>query len=552
MFIIKGLNKLRRSRQIISVFTKYGLDYLFDLGRIDILTRIRKKSGQKHLNPAQKFCRALEELGPTFIKFGQLLSTRPDFLPPEFIKELEKLQDQTPPFDSLLAEQIIEQEFRKPVSELFKEFEQKPVAAASLSQVHKALLPDGEVVAVKIQRPGIKQIIELDMAILQDLAGFVEKRFHNGWTYRPQLMVEEFRKAISKELVFTREARNFEKFRINFSEIKYIRVPKIYWELTTSVVLTMEFIDGIKINEIVQDKYRELYDPREVAIRGTEAILKQILEDGFFHADPHPANLFVQPPADIIMLDVGMVGYLDKKTTIEGVRLVKAVVGRDAEKTMESFENLKIIVKDVDRNTLRQDLTELFDSYLGTPLKDLDISKVGQDVLGIMTRHNLTLPANLVLMIKALSMIESTGRDLYPELDLLTIAKPYVRKISENKLKAGELLKKSGIFLQESADLIENLPQDLNVIIHKMREGKLKFVFENQESDKLQRSISNAGTKISLGLIIAALIIGSSLLMNIQKPVLTLIGYREAGAAGYIIAAILCIVLIVSFTKLRK
>lgn len=440
MMQFKNLEKLKRTRQIVGVLTKYGVEYLFDRRRKGISST--RNTGKNILSTPEKFCRALEELGPTFIKFGQILSTRPDFLPPEFIKELEKLRDNTPPFDFSLVRQIIEEELGKPSQEVFRYFDPVPVAAASLSQVHKAALPDGDQVAVKIRRPGIRQIIEADLAILEDLAQFAENRLHNGWMYRPRLMVEEYRKAVRKELDFTREAQNYEKFRINFSDVEYIRVPKVYWELTTSAVLTMEFIDGIKINETVQEKYRNLYDTHKIALRGAEAIMKQILEDGFFHADPHPANLFVIPPAEIVMLDVGMVGYLDKNTRFYGAKLLQALINRDPDSTLNRFEDLKIIIRDVDRSLLRQELAELFDSYLGIPLGSLDINKAGQEVIGIMIRHNLTLPPNLVLMIKALSMIESTGKELYPDLDMLEVARPFVKKNLKKTTRPGGNIEK--------------------------------------------------------------------------------------------------------------
>ena len=551
MVKFKRLKKIRRGRQIISVFVKYGIDYLIDQNKINLLARIGKRQRHDKSSAAEKFRMALEELGPAFIKFGQILSTRPDFLPPAFIKELEKLQDQTPPFDSNLARQIIERELGNPIDKLFEKFEAEPIAAASLSQVHKATLSDGDIVAIKIQRPDIQETIELDLSILEDLAGLVENRLQNGWNYHPRLMVEEFKKAIRKELDFNREAHNYEKFRNNFKNIDYIRVPKVYWEMTTSVVLTMEFIEGIKINEITQEKYNGIYDSREVAIRGAEAILKQVLEDGFFHADPHPANLFVQPPADIIMLDVGMVGYLDRKTTVEGVKLLKAIVDRDAEKTFEIFENLKIIVKEIDRNLFCQDLAELFDSYLGIPLKNLDITRVGQDVMEIAIRYNLTLPANLVLMVKALSMIETTGKSLYPELDILSIAKPFVRKVSKKKIEPKELFKKSETLLQESLELIEELPQGMNMIFQKVQEGKLKFITENQDLKKLSGSIGHAGWYVSLGLVIAALIIGSSLIFLHQQSGLFIFGYPVLGLIGYLLSLVLCLILVISIIKNR-
>ena len=536
----------------MAVLVKYGLDYFLDRTKIGILTRIRKKpKNYQALTLPERLRLALEELGPTFIKFGQILSTRPDFLPPVFIGELEKLQDQVLAFDSFQAQEIIVRELTRPIDKLFKHFEAKPVAAASLSQVHRAVLLSGEMVAVKIQRPGIKETIELDLEILKDLAGLLENHLHNDWVYHPKLMVTEFEKAIRKELDFTNEAHNFEKFRINFKDIEYIKVPKIYWNMTTTKVLTMEFIEGTKINEIIQEKYKDVFEPVEVAKRGAEAILKQILEDGFFHADPHPANLFVQPPAMIVMLDAGMAGYLDEETIINGAKLLQAIVSKNLDQTLRSLENLGIIIKEFDRNLLRQDLKELFDRYLGIPLKNLQISKVSQDILEIMVRHNLALPANLVLMIKALSIIETTGRQLYPDFDMLSAAKPFIQKLLRKKFAPQELLKKSSIIFQESIELIEQLPQDLIDILRKIKEGKLKFGFEHQGLEKLTQEIDRSSNRLSFSLIIASLIIGSSLILQ-QRVGPFIFGYPILGIIGYLLASFLGLGLIISILKSGK
>jgi len=536
----------------MAVLLKYGLDYFLDRTKIGILARIRKKpKGYKILTTAERLRSALEELGPTFIKFGQILSTRPDFLPPAFIKELEKLQDQVPPFDSFHAQKIIERELGKSINRLFKSFEPTPIAAASLSQVHKAILPSGETLAVKIQRPDSKETIELDLEILEDLSALFENHFSNGWIYHPKLMVAEFKKAIRKELDFTNEAHNFEKFRINFKEIEHIKVPKIYWEMTTSEVLTMEFIEGTKINEITQEKYKDVFEPAEVAKRGAEAILKQILEDGFFHADPHPANLFVQPPATIIMLDVGMVGYLDEETVINGAKLLQAIINKNLDQVLRSFENLGIIIKEFDRHLLRQDLKELFERYLGVPLKNLEISKVSQDIIKIMVRHSLVLPTNLALMIKALSAVETTGQQLYPDFDMLSTAKPFVKKLLRKKFAPQELLKKSEVVLQESIELIEQLPNNLIDILHKVKEGKLKFNFEHQGLEKLTREIDRSSNRLSFSLIIAALIIGSSLILQ-QQVGPFIFGYPILGIIGYLIASFLGLGLIISILRSGK
>jgi ubiquinone biosynthesis protein len=551
-FKFRNLRKLKRSRQIMAVLVKYGLDYFIDHSKINLLAKIRKKpKDYQAFTLPERLRLVLEELGPAFIKFGQILSTRPDFLPPAFIRELEKLQDQVPAFDSFQAQKVIEQELGKSIDKLFKHFEAKPVAAASLSQVHKAVLPSGEIAAVKIQRPDIKEIIELDLEILKDLVGLLENRLHNGWIYHPKLMVAEFEKAIKKELDFTNEAHNFEKFRINFKDVEHIKAPKVYWNMTTTKVLTMEFIEGTKINEIIQEKYKGIFDPVEVAKRGAEAVLKQILEDGFFHADPHPANLFVQPPATIVMLDVGMVGYLDEETIINGARLLQAIVNKNLDQTLRSLENLGVIIKEFDRNLLRQDLKELFDRYLGIPLKNLEISKVSQDILEIMVRHNLVLPANLVLMIKALSTVETTGRQLYPDFDMLSTAKPFVKKLLRKRFVPQELLKKSEIIFQESIELIEQLPQDLIDILRKVKEGKLKFNFEHRGLEKLTKEIDRSSNRISFSLIIAALIIGSSLILQQQVGPL-IFGYPILGIIGYLLASFLGLGLIISILRSGK
>jgi ubiquinone biosynthesis protein len=403
-------------------------------------------------------------------------------------------------------------------------------------------------VAVKIQRPNIKEIVELDLEILEDLAGILENRIHNGWVYHPKLMVREFKKAIRKELNYMNEAHNFEKFRINFKEIEYVQVPKIYWETTTTKVLTMEFINGTKINEITQEKHKDIFEPKEVAKRGAKVILKQVLEDGFFHADPHPANLFILPPATIVMLDVGMVGYLDEKTITSGAKLLQAIVDKNLDQTMRNFEDLGIIIEDFDRNLLGQDLKELFDCYLEIPLKNLEINKISQDILEVMVRHNLVLPANLILMIKALSVVETIGKQLDSDLDILSTAKPFVKKLLRKKFTPQELLKKSEAIFQESIEIIEQFPQDLIDILRKLKGGKLKFGFEHQGLEKLTREIDRSSNRMSFSMIIASLIIGSSMILS--QPIGPFIfGYPAIGIIGYLFASFLGLFLIISILR---
>lgn len=538
-------NKLKRSRQVITVLVKYGLDYFIDRSKLKLLSRIKKISKDYWtLSLSRRICLSLEELGPTFVKFGQILSTRPDFLPPAFIVELEKLQDEVPPFDSFQARKIIEQELDEPTSKLFKEFCEIPIASASLSQVHKATLPNGEIVAVKIQRPDIRELIKLDLEILEDLAGFIDRRLGNGWVYHPKLIIKEFRKAIQKEVDFTNEAHHFEKFRINFKDVNYVKVPKIYWEMTTAKVLTMEFIEGTKISEITKDEYRDIFNSKEVAKRGAFIILKQIFEDGFFHADPHPANIFVLPPATIAMLDVGQVGYVDENMIKNGAKFLLAMMDKDLDQGMRSLEALGILKKEFDENLLRQDFTELIDHYVGIPLKDIEIRKLVQDTIGVMIHHNLVLPSNLALMIKAFSMAETTGRQLDPDFNMVSVGKPFMSKIMSKNFTPEKLLKRSNEFIQDSIELIEQLPRDLTDTLKKLKEDKLKFIFEHKGLENLTREINRSTIRLSLSIIIASIILGSSLIMQINTgPVI--FGYPVQGIIGYIVAIFLGFFLII-------
>jgi len=545
-------DKIKRSRQIVTVLVKYGLDYFVGRSKIRLLERIKRvPENYKILNLPERIRLSLEELGPTFVKLGQILSTRPDFLPPDFIKELEKLQDHVTPFDSFKAKDIIEQELKKPADKLFKKFNPVPIAAASLSQVHKAILPDGEIVAVKIQRPDIKKIIELDLEILDDLAGFIDRGLGDGWVYHPKLMVKEFKRAVLKEIDFTNEAHHFEKFRINFKDVDYIKVPKVYWNLTTTKILTIEFIDGVKVSEITQDKYKDVFDLKKVAKRGADAILKQIFEDGFFHGDPHPANIFILPPATIAMLDVGMVGYVNEKMIKDGAKLLLAIVDKNLDQCIRSLEKLGVFKNEFNENILRQDFMELTERYVGIPLKDLEISKLLQDTVRIMVYNNLILPSNLALIIKALSMIETTGRQIDPDFNIVQTAKPFINKLLSKKLATKDLLKKSSEFIQDSTELIEQLPKNLRYAIKKLREGKLKFVFEHKGLEKLILEIDRSTNRMSLSIVIAGIIVGSSLIVRADVGP-SIFGYPVLGIAGYIVASIMGFILIISIMKAGK
>ncbi len=549
---LNNLNKIKRSKEIITVLTKYGLNYFIDHSRLNFLIKIRKKSkGYHSLTFPERIRLALEDLGPTFIKFGQILSTRPDLLPADFIEEFSKLQDQIQPFDFAKVQDLVEQELGKEINCLFKDFDKNPIAAASLSQVHKATLFTGEIVAIKIQRPKIKETIALDLEILEKLASLLENRLRNGWVYHPKLMVSEFKRAINKELDFINEACNLEKFKNNFKKIDYIRFPKVYRDMSTKKILTMEFIDGVKINEIIQEKYKGVFDIKKVARRGVLVMFKQILEDGFFHADPHPANLFVVAPATIVMLDVGMVGYLDDKTIESGSKLFQGIFDKDVDMVVKGLEILGIVPEDFDEVSFSRSLNEFLEYYHGRLLKDLEISKISQDFIEIMLRYNLSLPAEMILMVKAISMVEASGKKLDQDLDVFLIAKPLVKNFFKRKFHPSKFFKKIQNILEEGSYFVEDFPKDLGGILKKIKKDELSFNFEHKGLEKLTREINSSSSRISISLVIAALFIASSLILQ-QPEKVAFVEYTTLGGVGYIVAGFFSLILIIYILKSKK
>lgn len=543
--------KIKRSKEILKVFFKYGLDFLVDRAEFGFLTKLRGRADKyENLTQPKRLRFALEELGPTFIKFGQILSTRPDLLPPEFIEELEKLQDKAAFFDSEQAITIIEEELGKSIDELFAEFDEEPIAAASLSQVHKAKLKSGEGVAVKVQRPNIQEKIRLDIDILENIAGSLEKRIHKGWVYRPKLMVEEFRRTILKEINFKNEAHNLEKFKENLKNIDYASVPDVYWDMASEKVVVMSFVEGEKTSAIINEN-KEKYDRKKIAKRGAKLLLKQVYEDGFFHADPHPANLFVRPKADIIMLDVGMVGYLDHTTKLEALRLLQSVLDADPESAIRSLKRLGATNGNLDSTALRQDLLEVFSRYVDIPIKRFDFAEMNKDMFEVMARHNLTLPANLALMIKSVSMVESVGRQLDPSFNLAEVARPYIKGLLAKKYGPEEFFKAGKNFAKDTSELAQQLPQDTIEILHQLKEGKFDLNISIKNLQELDYEIDHASNQLSFSLVIAAIIVGSALIMQ-QEIGPLIFGFPAIGVFGFVVSSFFGLVLVVSIITSRR
>ncbi|HSK08062.1 MAG TPA: AarF/UbiB family protein [Vicinamibacterales bacterium] len=533
--------QLRRLREITTVLVKYGfLDVVARLGltsTVGLGLRFRRRP-QRALpgSRAVRLRRALEELGPTFIKFGQALSTRADLLAPELIAELSLLQDAVPALAPGVAERAVEEALHAPVARVFAAFDPVPLAAASIAQVHEATLPSGERVAVKVRRPGISATIERDLAILAQLGRLAERYLPDADLFQPSNLVAEFARSIRRELDLAREGRTLERFARNFDGDPAVTFPRVYWPQTGNAILTLEFIDGVKALDIVG---REGFDPGLVARRGADVMLKQVLRHGLFHADPHPANIFILPGNVICMLDLGNVGHLDRRMRDAVAALVRAIVEEDAERLTQAVLGIGKPLRHVELSQLRRDLTELIDTYAGITFRDLQVGPLLQDALSVMRRYRIQAPADLMLLVRAFVTIEGVGRQLDPTFKLIEQARPVVLEILRDRFTPAGIAGRAGQVGRDVALALRSVPGDLLEIVSKAKDDRLQIQFVHRNLDHFVREMDRASNRLGFAIVIAALIIGSSLIVQggtgpllLGLPAFGLVGFLAAGILG--------------------
>lgn len=553
MFSIKkigAINKtyrhLNRYQGILRVLFKYGFSDVLERLHIDQylesgLQMINRKPREQidKLSRPERLRMSLEELGPTFIKFGQVLSTRSDFIPPEYLFELAKLQDDVPPFSYEDVESIFLADMGHKPEELFAEFKREPVAAASIGQVHEGVLRDGDKVVVKVQRPEIEKIIAVDLEILAHIAALMEKYLEELQGHRPTSIVEEFARTISKEIDYSVEIGNIERFAKQFERNKTIYVPKVYRDLSCERILTMENIQGLKASDVDQLR-KQGADLPLVAERGTNLIMEQIFVHGFFHADPHPGNIFILPDNLICFLDFGMMGRLSRQNRDDFTDLVLYIVARNERKVMESVLKLTNHYEDINRDALSRDLSEMLDRYLYLPLKELEAGKILQDLLELVSRHQIFFKPNFYLMMKAITTVEGVGCILDPDLELLKLAQPFMKKVKSDRLRLNRIAEEAGLATSEYIDLLRDLPEELRSILSQLRQGRMKLEFEHRGLSDLRVALDQVSNRISFAIVLASLIIGSSLIILSgippkwhDIPIIGLIGFLLAGVMGF-------------------
>lgn len=548
------LAHLRRYRQIVAVLVKYGfVDVVHALHLTPYLAagrRVLSAAGghvDAELGRPQRMRLACEALGPTFIKFGQALSTRADLFPPDLIAELSRLQDSVPPLAPGTAERAIERAFGRPLSELFAEFSTVPIAAASIAQVHRAMLRSGEPVAVKVLRPDISALIESDLAVLADLASLAEHYIADVRLYSLSELVEEFARTIRAEQDLAREGRILARVAQHFSGDATIRLPAIYWELTASAVLTMEFLEGVKVSAVGTPAAPRT-SPTVVARRGADAILKQILVHGLFHADPHPGNILVLPGNVVALVDFGIVGRVNRRMRDRLADTIAAVGLHDADRLAEIVLSVATPQQAVDVGGLTRDLEEMLDVYGDLSLGDLALADVFASVTAMISRHRLKLPADLLLLVKALATIEGVGRQLDPSFKMVKHAQPFVERLARDKRAPAALAARTLDAGHDALALVRTLPHDLAEIASKVRGDRLQIQFVHRNLDYFVHEMDRASNRVSFAIVIAAIVIGSSVVVHAGVGPLAF-GYPFLGLAGFLGAGVLGIGLAIGILR---
>lgn len=553
----------RRLGAIARVLMKHGCGAVADR----LTSRRKSRSGADSLGPSgfpapRRIRLVLEELGPSFIKLGQLMSTRADIFPPEYVEEFKKLQDRVPPLAFAEIKQLLEAELRQPLAALFADFSTESIAAASVAQVYAARLFSGARVAVKVIRPGITKKIREDIQLMYTLAAKLEKNFELGRILGATNIVQEFERTIFNELDMFREAGNVEKFAAHFQYVEDICVPKVYWELTTKSVLVMTFIEGVKVDEVAAIRAAGI-DPREIALIGLRSLSRQLMEFGFFHADPHPGNTIVMPDGRVGLVDFGIMGYLDEETMHQVAYLFLGYAERDYDLIMEALLASGVLpAEGVDLVRFRRDLKDISEPFYGRSLQTISVRDVYEQVMQLVSKYRICLPRNLLLLLKTLIQTEALGKTLGSDASILTVMRPYARQLLQKGYESRKILRNMGQDLRNSAGYLKSAPKLIHDILKQTAMGKQAVELRHTGFDQLDQKFERGVNRLVIGLIISASTIAAALILNSTQTVVQfqvrLLGYQTLsltailGVAGYSIATVLGLWLIISIFRSGK
>lgn len=533
---------LKRYGQIIDVLQKYGFGYIVDqlgLNSIRNLTyKLKNKGKVNKLNNSGpvRVRKILEELGPTYIKLGQLLSMRHDIVPLEYAAEFEKLQDETPSFEFEEVEQIIVEELGHPIAELFDRFDTKPLACASIGQVHRAKIKNGDEVVVKVQRPGIKEMIESDLDIMYSIARLVEEHMPETRLYRPVEIVDELSRSILAEIDYTQEGWNTDRFAENFRENTQVHIPKVYWSYTNKRVLTLEYIKGVKGSrmDLVE---KQGFDRGIIALVVAKAFMQQVFEDGFFHADMHPGNILIMEDGTVAFLDFGMIGHLSSEVSDMFLDGIVALVNGDSSSFIELLRDMGCIDSHADTRSLKVDIESFRAKYYGKSLKKLDASIVIEELIGILREHQVTIPHNIALLVRGIVAVESFGLVIDPDFNFNELIEPYARNEMKERFYPQNLARRTYSSFSGWSRLLQKAPNKISHILDHAENGYLRIRFESEEASRMISEIDAASNRLSFSLVISAMIIASSLVIQTDmKP--SVWGVPLLGTFSFFIASV--------------
>ena len=541
--------KLSRFKDIVTTLLKYGLDEAvqrLNFPGAKLIKRIY--TVEQEMGIYERIRCVLEDLGPTFVKFGQIMSLRPDLLPSDLLFELSKLQDEVPPVEISKIRQVVEKSLGQSIENVFSVFDKESIAAASISQVHRAVLKkEGSIVVAKVQRPGIRKKIQADLDILESVARRLHENSDDLKPYDLPNLVSVVRRNLIREIDFRIEAQNL-RIAGSFASKTDVYIPEVHNEYCSEQMLVMEYVQGEKIRDI--DPGGE--DAQDLAKQGLNAVIKQILEDGFFNADPHPGNLLVTADMQLCILDWGMVGHLTERDRYELIDLLKSVVDKDSDALVHVLLRLsKFAGGEIDNRALERELLYILNTYYAVPIRDVNIGKLLLAIMTLLRNYHLQLPTDLVIMVKALVTAEGTARQIYPELDVVSEAKNYISRLAEQRFNPDNLWRSFQTNVSNIWTAQRDIPRQLLNIFSKLERGDLGLHFHLDKLERLVNTLENSSNRLTTGIIVAALIMGSSMIITTGVGPF-IFGFPVLGVIGYLISTVMGLWLVVTILRAKK
>jgi len=544
----------KRYRQILGVLIKYGFGDL--VSRLNIenyvevgLQMVWKEDweGLEDLSRGERIRNALEELGPTFIKLGQVLSTHHSYIPLDIYRELEKLQDEVAPFPLKDVNRIIEEELGLSIEDLFDEFEDQPIAAASIGQVHSARLKSGEWVVIKVQRPNIRKMVQVDIEIMFHIATLMERHVEGWDLHNPTGVVEEFSRTIQNEIDYGVEAAHIERFAGMFLEDERVHIPEVYHDFSTDRVLTMEYMEGIKPSQS-EELDRRGYDKQLIGERGFNLILRMVFEYGYFHADPHPGNILVMPGNVIGFLDFGMVGQLSRREREHFTDLIIAIAQRDEVMGREVFMRITEWENEPNRDELEKRIDAFMSQHFHKSLKRINLGKLLREMVNISAEFQMRLPPDLLLVIKTFTAVDGVGRMLDPNFNPVQLAEPFLKHRKRQRHSPRHILAQAYAMGTDLVEFVSEIPTEMREVFRLVKSGRIKMEFEHRGLDPLLSTLERVSSRLSLAILVGSLVIGSSVIVLSGVPP-KWADMPVIGIIGYLLAGILSLAIIVSILR---